>query len=176
VYKKYGNAIFGIISRIVRDDHSSEEVLQNTFLKVWKSISDYDENKSSLFTWIAVIARNTALDLVRLKKFQNLKKTDSLDITVYNDSARAENISSTLEYDSLIKGLEPKYKVVIDKIYLEGYSQSQAAELLEIPLGTVKTRLKYAVNILRENLGSEKSTLFGMFVLIMLTIIFFLCQ
>jgi len=172
-YDKYSSAIYGVTLRILNRPDLAEEVLSQTMLKVWDKIDSYSINKSSLFTWTMAIARNSALDKRRLKSFEHGQKTDSLDSTVYNVEAKNK---SEFELDaSTITGLvEEKYKVVLDKIYLEGYSQSEAAELLNIPLGTIKTRLRKAILILREKLKDEKSLFFCIiliFILIMFTYI-----
>jgi RNA polymerase sigma factor (sigma-70 family) len=83
LYDRYADTLFGLVSRIVGDDQIAEDVLQRTMLKIWNSIDGFDAAKASFFTWMSVIARNTALDQKRLKTFQDRQKTISVDEIVY---------------------------------------------------------------------------------------------
>ena len=167
LYDQYAPALLGQIVNVVGDHAVAEEVLQQTMLKIWNGISSYDESKAGLFAWMSRIARNTAIDKGRLKSFQRNKKTETVDLHVNSLKDREINTSG-IDVDKLVKNLDDKYKVVLDYVYLLGYSQSEAAEALDIPLGTVKTRLRGAIKILRNELKDEKSLFFGLFVLIML--------
>ena len=169
LYDKYSHALYGVIERILNNTGLSEEVLSQTMLKAWNKIDSFDINKSNLFTWLMAIARNTAIDKRRLKSFENVQKTESLSSPVYNIVA-SEAISN-MDAETIIGLLDDKYKVVLDKIYLEGYTQSEAAELLDIPLGTVKTRVRAAIQILREELIDEMSFFYGIILLIILLVI-----
>ena len=148
VYDMYASPLMGIIFRIVKNNELAEEILQHTMLKVWNKIDLYDQSKSNFFTWIAAIARNTALDKRRLKTFENREKTDSLDATVLIPETHA-NPNQKIDVEKITSVLDEKYKIVIDKLYLEGYSQGDLAKELDIPLGTIKTRVRMAMNILR---------------------------
>lgn len=160
LYADYGQAVYGVISRIVKQDGLAEEVLQQTMLKAWNGIGSYDPDKSALFTWLAAIARNTAIDAVRLKRYQNQQKTDSFDPHVH-DSGTHYDEAAALDVQKLTKNLDEKYRFVLDKAYLEGYSQAEIADEFNLPLGTVKTRLRKAIAILRDQLRSEKSLFIG---------------
>jgi len=135
----------------------AEEALQDTLLKVWSKIDQYDEDRSSLYTWSSQIARNTALDKVRLKRYEMMGKTDPIDPLVYEDEERVAHLKTEgIDVEKLTSNLDEKYRIVLDKMYLQGYSTSSISEELDIPLGTVKTRLRKAITILRENLSDEK--------------------
>jgi len=161
LYNQYGGAIFGIISRIIKDGMVAEEVLQQTMLKAWKNIDLYNPDKSSLYTWLHSIARNSAIDKVRLKSYQNQQKTDTINPNVHEGRA-AKIATDKIDVDKITASLDEKYKVVLDKMYLEGYSQREIADELDIPLGTVKTRLRKAILFLREELKGEKALFIGM--------------
>lgn len=127
----------------------------------------YDNNKSTLFTWVSSIARNSAIDQVRLKSFSNLQKTDSLDNTVYD--INITNLKTDgIDVEALMSKLDDKYKIVLDMMYLKGYSQSEISKKLDIPLGTIKTRVRSALGILRKELVNEKSLFFGIFLFILI--------
>ena len=161
LYDKYAPALMGVINRIVNDKLEAEDLLSQTMLKVWNKIELYDNSKSSLFTWVMTIARNTAIDKKRLKSFENHKKTDSLDATVY-EIVGTNDFNSKLDVQSLTLKLDSKYKLVLDMMYLQGYSQLDISKKMDIPLGTVKTRLRKAIQILREELKDEKEEFLGM--------------
>ena len=170
LYSNYSNTLYGIITRIVTDKEIAEEVLQNTMLKAWNKIHTYKSDKSSLYTWLATIARNSALDKVRLKSYSNLQKTDSLSINVHNYGSI--NLSqSELDVKKLIDKLDDKYGVLLKLVYLEGYSQNDASKHLDIPLGTVKTRLRNALKILRNDLKKEKFLFLGLLIFALLMLV-----
>ena len=170
LYDDYASVLMGIIIRIVRRKETAEEILQLTFMKVWEGIDKYDENKSSLFTWMSTIARNTAIDKRRLVSFQNERKTENLDNLVSMEGGILPS-SSQVDVKRLKSMLDEKYIAVLDYVYLQGYSQREAAELLDIPLGTVKTRIRQAINILREELKNEKNLFIGFIALIIILLL-----
>ena len=134
LYDQYSRPLLGLIIRIIGDREAAEEVLQQTMLKVWNNAESFDEQKGPLFSWVSIIARNTALDRGRLKSFQNRQKTDPLETTVYiNKIVNTETAS--LDVERLTAKLDEKYKQVLDLVYLMGYTHHEASELLEIPLG-----------------------------------------
>lgn len=167
LFDNYAAALNGIILRILASEKHAEEVLQQTFFKIWDKIDQYDESKSTLFTWMSRIAKNSAIDVKRLKTYQNSQKTESFKIEEHNHQNIQTNISA-IDAKILIENLEEKHRLVIDYIYLRGYSQSQTAEALQIPLGTVKTRLRYAMIELRELLKHEKNLFFGLSIIILI--------
>lgn len=157
-YRHYGKAVYGIILRVMPKKELAEEVLQDTFVKVWQNADKYDASKGRLFTWLANIARNTAIDKKRSAKYQQSSKTDSLDGYVYEDQRWSTNASvKDTGLAQVIQSLDEKYRVLIEKAYFEGYTQSQLEKELELPLGTVKSRLRKAINELRLKLESDIS-------------------
>jgi len=170
LYDHYSAALLGVIVRILQSEKAGEEVLQQTFLKVWENIDSYDAEKGTLFTWMCRIARNTAIDQKRLKQFQRNQNTDSFEEAIHNRKKEFINTDS-LDVDKLINCLDADHKKVLDIVYLQGYSHSQAAEKLSIPLGTVKTRVRNCILKLRELLKNEKG-LFINFLLFIFIILF----
>ena len=148
-------------------------MLQKTFLKAWDKFHLYSESKSSLYTWLSAIARNTAIDTVRLKGYKNRNKSESYDSTVH-DSETTNTDLSIIDTKVLLKGLDEKYRIVLDMMYLRGHTQAEISKILDIPLGTIKTRLKKAIVILREELTKEKGLFIGIFFTI--TIILLMCR
>lgn len=158
MYDLYSDALYAIILRTVSDEGYAEDVLQQTFVRIWNAIDQYDEGKGALFTWMSTIARNLALDLRRLKSFEVRSKTDDLQKVVYSNNTTFETDSgAAIDAAKLMAGIEEKYRIMLQMMYLEGYTQSEVAEKLDVPLGTVKTRAKKAIDILRNALQGEKA-------------------
>jgi RNA polymerase sigma factor (sigma-70 family) len=152
LYTMYSPALLGIISRIIKFDEIAEDVLQETFLKIWKSIDQYQESKGRLFTWMARLAKNTAIDHLRGRGYVNSLKNSDLDevfLEVDRDNQIVYN-PETIGLKKLTMNLCASQKAILDLIYFQGYSQSEVAEELNIPLGTVKTRLRMAITKLRK--------------------------
>jgi RNA polymerase sigma-70 factor (ECF subfamily) len=139
----------------VKDKDSAEEVVHDTFMKIWEGIDSYDAGKGRLFTWMARICRNSSLDHVKSKAFRKSTKTDSIgDVVVEREKGLSERISTdTIGVKEWMNVLDEDQKSVIHALYFEGMSQSQAAEELDIPLGTVKTRLRLGLMRIRKKLG-----------------------
>ena len=150
LYDKYSGALFGTIIRVVRSQEIAEEVLQDTFTKVWRNIESYDTTKGRLFTWLINIARNSAIDATRQKDFK--RQNQSLDNVVNTiDTQKSSSLNpETIDMRQLAEKLPKEYKDLVDLIYFQGFTQSEAAEALDIPLGTVKTRVRTAMVRLRE--------------------------
>ena len=167
-YRNYADALFGIIIRIVKSKEIAEEVLQDTFLKIWKNANKFDERKGRLFTWFANIARNASIDMIRSARYQQLKKTESIENFVNtNISFGTDSKIKDSGLEKVINSLDGKYRMIIDKLYFEGYSHSELAKEMDIPLGTVKSRLRLAIKELRQKLGDE-------FISILILILLFL--
>ncbi len=173
LYNQYGGTINGVIARIIPDSKIAEDVLQKSFLKAWEKFHQYSESKSSLYTWLSAIARNTAIDTVRLKGYKNRNKSESYDATVHDSRSTLTDLSN-IDTKALLKGLDDKYRIVLDMMYLQGHTQAEISKILDIPLGTIKTRLKKAIVILREDLIKEKGLFIGIFLTI--TIMLLLCH
>lgn len=156
LYDNYSAALYGVIHRIVLNDETASDVLQEAFVKIWNGISSYDAKKGKLFTWMLNISRNMAIDKTRSKDFNNSQKNQSTEIVVNQmgrlktDDLKPEHIGLA----ELIEKLDPNEKFLIDLMYFKGYTQSEIAEEYNIPLGTVKTRLRSATMNLRKIFSS----------------------
>jgi RNA polymerase sigma-70 factor, ECF subfamily len=149
MYDKYSGALFAAVLRIVGASEIAEEVLQDTFTKAWRNVESYDTSKGRLFTWLINIARNTAIDATRRKNFK--QKNQALD-NVVNEIDITQNTAlnpDTLDLKRLTAQLPSEYKSLVDLVYFQGFTQAEAAEALDVPLGTVKTRMRTAMVKLR---------------------------
>lgn len=157
LYDNYAPALYGTIQRIVQQEEISNEVVQDVFLKIWDRIAQYDSKRGKLFTWMLNMARNAAIDKVRSKEIKQETKTDKVSDNVHtidrkmNDSISIDGIG----VKQLMSNLVEEQQFVLQKIYFEGYSHSEIADDFNIPLGTVKSRLRSALKHLRGKLKKE---------------------
>lgn len=149
LYDDYSAAIYGLVLKILRDEALAEDALQDTFVRIWQKIHTYDETKGKLFTWMLNVARNIAID--RLRANTSRKADLMVDI---QPSLESRGPSTTMQVEhiglrELVDALPAEQKQVIELIYFLGYTQSEVAEEYDIPLGTVKSRVRLAMNYLR---------------------------
>lgn len=157
LYKMYAATLLGIITRIVVQKETAEDLLQECFVKISKSIVFYDQGKGRLFTWMLNIARNIAIDHLRLASSRNGKKTYDLEDVygeIRNRTAESFNID-TIGIKRLIDQLSERHREMIWLTYFQGYSHTEIADMLKMPLGSVKTTIRLAVVSLRKMLQSE---------------------
>lgn len=148
LYRQYGAALFGVVLRIVQSRELAEQVLQDTFVKAWRNGGSYNPEKGRVFTWLLNIARNSAIDATRSAQYNQAKKSDPIDSIVHipgNEQINPEHLGLR----ELVGRLDEKYARLIEMVYFQGYTQEEVAEATGIPLGTVKTRLRFAINELR---------------------------
>ena len=152
LYDNYSNALYGVVMKIVRTDPPAEDVIQDAFIKIWKSLANYDSKKGTLFTWMLNVTRNTAIDRIRSSEYQ--KSKTSFDIDSHLGTAdRTSNHNPTMDHigvNDLVNKLKSEHKEIIELAYFQGYTQTEIADKLNIPLGTVKTRVKLAMTHLKE--------------------------
>ena len=149
LYDNYSGALLSIISNIIKDEALANDVLQEVFVKVWKQIDSYDSSKGRLFTWMLNIARNASIDTVRSKNYQNNLQNRELTEDVDASGGSAELNTDQIGLRKLVHQLKEEYRVLIDLSYFQGFTQDEISKMLDIPLGTVKTRLRTALTQLR---------------------------
>lgn len=157
LYDLYAESILGVIYTILKDQQLAEEVLQDTFLKVWDKAGQYDTKKGRFFTWILNIARNKAIDKTRSKAFKQSQKNTDLEnfknvINAYseaNDKENADLIKKTVDK------LKPYCIKLIDMLFFKGFTQEQTSESLDTPLGTIKSRSRSCLKDLRKSFNTQ---------------------
>ncbi len=153
LYDQYSAALFGTIMKIVGSTDQAEEVLQDSFVKIWRSAPTYDPSKGRTFTWMLNIARNTAIDLVRTAQFRGSEKLQAIDKHVYRLGSDEERLRlDNLGMDTVLGRLKPEHRELIELAYYQGFSQQEIAERTGLPLGTVKSRTRVALQQLKEAL------------------------
>lgn len=156
LYDNYAGALFGIIKRILGDGEEANDLLQESFVKIWRNILQYDTTKGRLFTWMINIARNTAIDYKRSGQSKKDEVTNSLEEQVGNTVD--ENFVTYIKTDHLglqkiIERLANDHRIIIELSYFQGYTQDEISKKLNIPLGTVKTRARAALMQLKQILN-----------------------
>lgn len=157
LYDMYIENIRGVIHSVVRDREISEELAQDVFVKIWDNSGSYNPSKGRFFTWILNIARNTAIDKLRSKTYKDQKKNLPADyfVGILEHTDGHEETIDTTGLKKLLMDLKKKCVQIIEMLYFRGYTQKQASEELEIPLGTVKTRNRNCIGKLRDNMTLE---------------------
>ncbi|MFZ4798314.1 MAG: RNA polymerase sigma factor [Bacteroidia bacterium] len=158
LYDNYSAALFGVINRIVQSEEIANDILQESFVKIWKNLDFYSREKGSIYTWMLNICRNMAIDTVRSKAYKNETQNQSVEEYV-NDIDNSTQVFGKEDFIGLkkvIDKLKPEYLVLINKIYFEGYTHDEVSKEFEIPLGTVKTRIRAAILQLREALKENE--------------------
>jgi RNA polymerase sigma-70 factor, ECF subfamily len=151
LYDNYSRALFSIILRIVPGETEAEDVLQSVFLKIWNNISSYSKEKGRLYTWMLNIARNTAIDFSRSKENKTQQKNKSSDNSIH---AINKEYQVNVSYDAIglkavLTQLKTEHQEIIDLAYYQGYTQEEIAKEMNLPLGTVKTKVRQAISKLR---------------------------
>jgi RNA polymerase sigma factor (sigma-70 family) len=153
LYDMYRSSLYGVIVRIVIDTAVAEDVLQDTFVKIWNSFASYNAEKGRLFTWMVNIARNLSIDKIRSKDFKNQGKNRELEnnVTFIDEQTNTVYKPELLGVKELVETLKPEQKAILELVYFKGYTHVEAADELGVPLGTIKTRLRMAIIQLRKH-------------------------
>lgn len=152
LYDMYSGALMGVISRVIQQSEVAEDLLQETFLKIWNSAGSYDSSKGRLFTWMMNVARNLSIDKLRSKDFKNSIKNQDIEnnVNFIDEQKKVYFNPDVLGLKDMVTNLKPEFKNVLDMVYFKGYTHVEAAEELNLPLGTVKTRIRMAILELRK--------------------------
>ncbi|GAB5564331.1 MAG: sigma-70 family RNA polymerase sigma factor [Winogradskyella sp.] len=149
LYENYSNSLYGVILKITINEEIAQDALQETFVKVWKNASKYDAKKAKLFTWLFRIARNTAIDKLRSfnNRYQKEVQIDTSNVYILPTSNLNQDVLDIREH---VEKLEEKYQIVLNALFFEGMTQQEASDELNIPLGTIKSRLKIGLRELKK--------------------------
>ena len=155
LYDHYSGALYSIIRQIITDNSElAGDVLQEVFINIWRKIESYDQTKGRLFTWMLNIARNASIDTLRSKSYQNSQKNQELPENVYKGASNQttqQNVDN-IGLKKVLEKLKQEHRVLVELAYFKGFTHEEIAEMMSIPLGTVKTRIRNALLQLREYL------------------------
>ena len=153
LYDNYSGALYGVILRILNNEEEmAQDVLQDSFVKIWNNFESYDSSKGSLFTWMLNIARNTAIDKTRSLKRNPIQSLDQNVHLMESSPGHLINVDQ-IGLKETVDKLKPEHKIIIQMAYYGGMTQEEISTELKIPLGTVKTRARAALTELRRILN-----------------------
>ena len=160
LYDRHSRLLFSLIVRVLRDRGDSEDVLQEVFVRVWDHADSYSPTLGTPSAWLVRIARNRAIDRLRTRQVRANVAESNDDAPVAADPTLASNpeqLARTAEHRRAIAAaldqLPLEQRTLIDAAYFEGFTQSELAERFNLPLGTVKTRIRTAMQTLRKTLA-----------------------
>ncbi|OJW80199.1 MAG: hypothetical protein BGO69_13295 [Bacteroidetes bacterium 46-16] len=153
LYQNYAAVLYGIVRKTIFDEQTAQDVLQEAFVKIWNNIDKYDPQKGRIYTWMINITRNAAIDKLRSKGEVMKSKIRTGEEIVNNigQSLKTEQVTDTIGLRQVVGGLEPGYKAIVELAYFKGFTLDEISKTLDIPLGTVKTRMRHAIKLLREH-------------------------
>lgn len=158
LYDRYGRVAYSLIVRVVRDSAAAEDLVQETFLRVWNRVQSFDPERGALGPWILTVARNRAIDYLRSVDGRMAAGSLELDRTdhpalfsTFEDASLSLDRARRLK--TAFEKLNTNQRTVIELAYFEGLSQTEMAERMNQPLGTVKTWVRSALKALREELA-----------------------
>jgi RNA polymerase sigma-70 factor (ECF subfamily) len=157
LYDRHSRAVYSLVLRILQQAASAEEVVQDVFFQLWRNAGQYDASRGPFLPWLMALARNRALDQLRLKSERQRRREDQAEelppVPVAPDfehsldeKRRAERVRA------LMSSLQPKQKRAIELAYFEGLSHTEIADALKEPLGTVKSWIRTGLMRLKEGL------------------------
>ena len=153
LYDRYGARIYGMAYHILQNQTLAEEATQDTFMKVWKKSAQWDSERGRLETWLMTIARYTAIDRLRLEKRESPWTAIGLD-DMLNLIGQPNVIDEKIWYDAdhirdLLNQLKQEQREAINMAFFGGMSHSEIASKLKLPLGTVKSRIRSGLQVLK---------------------------
>ena len=156
VYALYGKRVFSLILRIVHDRQTAEEILQDTFMRLWNRYELYDPEKGALLSWLFRVARNLALDFRRKES-----RRGNFDVVFIEGDPELEDlhedvlsVETAFAVRDALSALPSAQKHLIELAYFEGLTHSELAEQTGESLGTVKSRIRLGLKKLRDVLGN----------------------
>jgi RNA polymerase sigma-70 factor, ECF subfamily len=157
LYDRYGRLVYSLILRVVHDAGIAEDLVQETFLRVWNRVQGFDAERGAIAPWLLAVARNRAIDYLRSaggRERNALEFEETGHPSLYVDMEQDLLISDNARVvKAAIEKLSPQQRQVIELAYFEGLSQTEMAERMNQPLGTVKTWVRAALKNLRDDLG-----------------------
>ncbi len=157
LYDRHSRSVYGLLLRILQQTGTAEEVVQDVFLQLWRNAGQYDESRGPFVPWLLTLARNRALDTLRLKSERQRRREDQTEEMPpvfaapeyekqLDEKRRAEKVRV------LMGSLNPQQKKAIELAYFEGLSHTEIAAALNEPLGTVKSWIRNGLLRLKEGL------------------------
>jgi RNA polymerase sigma-70 factor, ECF subfamily len=149
LYDRYSAVVYSVALRVLGDTGAAEDVLQEIFMQLWRSPGGFDASRGNLTSWLAVIARNRAVDLLRKRRPQT--EISETIVSVEPDlAAETDRGRVTEKVRGVLKEMPAPQRQALEMAYFEGYSHSEISEKTGEPLGTIKTRIRSGLILLRK--------------------------
>ncbi len=163
LYDRYGRLSYSLVLRVVRDKAIAEDLVQETFLRVWNRVHSIDSERGAIGPWLLAIARHRAIDYLRSSAGRDRNTAVELDETdhapLYREMEAGILISDQVRrVKAAMEKLAPNHRTVVELAYFEGLSQSEMSAKMGQPLGTIKTWVRTALQSLRDELGVAVSS------------------
>jgi RNA polymerase sigma-70 factor (ECF subfamily) len=157
LYDRHSRIVFALVLRILQQSSTSEEVVQDVFLQLWRNAARYDVTRGPFLPWLLTLARNRALDQLRLKSERQRRREDQTEelppvVTIPDFEGSLDEQHRAKRVRELMASLNPQQKRAIELAYFEGLSHSEIAKALKEPLGTVKSWIRNGLLRLKEGL------------------------
>lgn len=163
LYNRYSTILYTLIKTIVSDQKLAEEILSDVFVIIWRKVNHFDFEKGNVYTWLITLARNKAVDTLRMKKSgvetqpYSDEYEDKFIIPVIKSDGKGlelkDALNRTVKMQKAMEDLTDAQQYVIHLAYFEGLTESEIAAKLNIPVPTVKSKIRIALNNLKENLA-----------------------
>jgi RNA polymerase sigma factor (sigma-70 family) len=152
LYINYRGSLFNAILQIIPDTENASDVLQEVFVTIWKNIDKYDPGKGRLFTWLLKLTRNAAINKTRSKIYKSQQKNEDIAnyVNYLEQKTALQQEVNQIGLRKQVHQLREEFKNVLELSYYQGFTQEEVAKALNLPLGTVKTRIRNALIELRK--------------------------
>ena len=149
LHRRYAPYLAGMARKMLSDSDDVQQCVQDAFMKAWDAANTFDPNKASAKTWLVTIAHRTVLNKIRGTKLE------TVPLEVWDNPQTPPNHVTRVVMEDAVGLLDQDAKELIDLAFYKGHSHGQIAKLLNMPLGTVKSKLRSALNTLRDELESK---------------------
>jgi RNA polymerase sigma-70 factor (ECF subfamily) len=161
LYARHGRLVYSLALRIVREQADAEDVTQDVFVQAWRQADRFDTRRGSVAAWLLTVTRARAIDLLRRRRVRPQPADDSVDAEAWDDSPRQDvQLEFTERARAIRTALESLpfvQRLAIELAFFDGLTHTEIAEQLEMPLGTVKTRVRQGLLRLRDILAGAAS-------------------
>lgn len=158
IYDRYSSLLFGLAMRVSGSKERAEEIVQDAFMKLWRNPSLFDSSRAALSTFLITLVRNAAIDTLRRQRYSTPLEDEEgeplpLASSIATPLEQAELAQTAVRVRAAMSELSEAHRRTVELAYFQGASREEIALEMNVPLGTVKSRLKYALDKLRATLG-----------------------
>ena len=157
LYDRHSGPVYSLAFRIVQQEQDAEDIVQEVFAQAWRQASRYDMTRGPVAAWLLMMARTRAIDRLRSRQARGDATSTDLDALPVDAASPPDQLIASQEAARVreaLLSLPPEQKAALELAYFEGLTQSEIAQRLDTPLGTVKTRIRSALASLRRSIRS----------------------